>query len=136
MVMPRTETMPGFNHIELDEVHTPSRYFAPAFICLLGRSIVLFTLCFLPVANQLLSFLLSTDLLAPDLSEASQRRNNCTKGQPHGPIQDHRTFSAMDCRGLAWTSMDYPNTGSDSSESREPEQPSSLLTRLVASQSQ
>lgn len=31
--MSRTDTMPGYNHIELDEVHTPSRYFAPAFIC-------------------------------------------------------------------------------------------------------
>jgi len=28
MVMPRTETMPAYTHIELDEVHTPSRYFA------------------------------------------------------------------------------------------------------------
>jgi hypothetical protein len=33
MVMPRTETMPGYNHIELDEVHTPSRYFALLSFC-------------------------------------------------------------------------------------------------------
>jgi hypothetical protein len=42
MVMPRTETMPGYNHIELDEVHTPSRYFALLSFCCPGRSIVLF----------------------------------------------------------------------------------------------
>jgi hypothetical protein len=33
MAMPRTETMPGYNHIELDEVHTPSRYFALLSFC-------------------------------------------------------------------------------------------------------
>lgn len=33
VVMTRTDTMPGYNHIELDEVHTPSRYIASAFIC-------------------------------------------------------------------------------------------------------
>lgn len=42
MVMPRTETMPGYNHIELDEVHTPSRYFALLSYCCPGRSIVHF----------------------------------------------------------------------------------------------
>jgi hypothetical protein len=36
MAMPRTETMPGYNHIELDEVHTPSRYFALLSFCSLG----------------------------------------------------------------------------------------------------
>jgi hypothetical protein len=36
MVMPRIETMPGYNHIELDEVHTPSRYFALLSFCSLG----------------------------------------------------------------------------------------------------
>lgn len=104
MVMPRTETMPGFNHIELDEVHTPSRYFAPAFICLLGRSIVLFTLCFLPVANQLLSFLMSTGLLAPDLSEASQRQEQLhqrTTSWTHSGSQD------IFCHGLPWTCVDF-----------------------------
>lgn len=33
MVMPRTETMPGYNTLELDEVHTPSRYFAMLSFC-------------------------------------------------------------------------------------------------------
>jgi hypothetical protein len=42
IVLPRTETMTGFNsHVELDEVHTPSRYIAIAFICSLGRSVLL-----------------------------------------------------------------------------------------------
>jgi hypothetical protein len=56
MVMPRTETMPGYNHIELDEVHTPSRYFALLSYCFPGRSIVHFGVLLFPVANQIMSF--------------------------------------------------------------------------------
>lgn len=80
MVMPRTETMPGFNHIELDEVHTPSRYFASAFIILLGGPLCFFPLCFLhPVANQVVSFLCRLAFaLASDLSEA------CLGRRQHG----------------------------------------------------
>lgn len=36
VLLPRTaENMTGFNaHVELDDVHTPSRYIAIAFLCL------------------------------------------------------------------------------------------------------
>jgi hypothetical protein len=56
MVMPRTETMTGYNHIELDEVHTPSRYFALLSYCCPGRSIVHFWRSAFHVANQIMSF--------------------------------------------------------------------------------
>jgi hypothetical protein len=42
IVLSKTETMTGYNtHVELDEVHTPSRYIAIAFFCFLGRPILL-----------------------------------------------------------------------------------------------
>lgn len=50
MVMTRTDTMSGYNHIELDEIHSPSRYFASAFICVsLGGPLCFlrFGFCFL-----------------------------------------------------------------------------------------
>jgi hypothetical protein len=66
MVMPRTETMPGYNHIELDEVHTPSRYFALLSFCCPGRSIVL--LAFLLFMLRIKSCLfLSVDLEGPSV---------------------------------------------------------------------
>jgi hypothetical protein len=55
--------MPGYNHIDLDEVHTPSRYYS-SFLCFLGGPFVLFLrFAFLlrfsrpHVANSFLSFL-------------------------------------------------------------------------------
>ena len=42
MVMPRTtETMPGYSHFEMDEIHTPSRYFC-FFSTVLGGPFLLF----------------------------------------------------------------------------------------------
>jgi hypothetical protein len=58
MAMPRTETMPGYNHIELDEVHTPSRYFALLSFCSLGGPLCFLSLRFYPVASKVVSFLL------------------------------------------------------------------------------
>lgn len=59
VLLPRTENMTAFNaHIELDDVHTPSRYIAIAFICsTLGCQLCL-TSNRLPVSSSIMSFLL------------------------------------------------------------------------------
>lgn len=69
--------MPGFNnHIELDEVHTPSRYLS-CFHLFLGRSIVLFHSCCEPsLVFPSLSLLVDnnnqpTRLVTATLSEVS-----------------------------------------------------------------
>lgn len=65
MVMPRTDLMPGFNRTELNEVHSPSRYFALLSFCS-GRSIVLWSFDFFLLLRVSDSFLRNAD----DLSEA------------------------------------------------------------------
>lgn len=109
MVMPRTD--PGFNHVELDEVHTPSRYFASAFIswevhCAFGVSHFLFP-TMLRIESCFPLFILET--LARRLSgPASQlATRDCAlknlfwtlaKSQPGC---QERLDSI--CRGLPWT---------------------------------
>ncbi len=59
MVMPRTETMPGYSHYDMDEIHTPSRYFC-FFSTVLGGPFLLFLLvkpvmikaCFPTLSNR------------------------------------------------------------------------------------
>lgn len=52
VALSRTETMTSFNHVELDEAHTPARYLRVS-ICLPGRSNCAFT-CFFLMLRQVM----------------------------------------------------------------------------------